>query len=55
MPFLLIVLTSNDLRLLRLLPLRQEDGLLNLFLLVLALLVEGVVVLGLHPGVLILH
>ena len=52
--FLLVILTSNNFRLLRLLSLRQEYGLLNLLLLFLSLLVESVVILRLHDGALLL-
>ena len=51
----LIILTPNNLRLLGFFSLRQENGLLHLFLFLLALLVEGVVILRLQSRVLVLH
>ena len=51
---LLVILTSNYLRLLRLFSLRQEYGFLNLLLLILSLLVQSVVVLRLHDSALLL-
>ena len=48
-PFLLIVLTSNDLRLLSFLLFRQKDSLLHFALLVLTLFVEHVVLLAHIP------
>ena len=52
--FLLFVLLLDDLGLFGLFALRLEDGLLDLSLLVLSLLIDGVVVLGDHSLVLVL-
>ena len=51
----LIILTPNNLRLFSFFSLRQENGLLDLFLFVLTLLVECIVILRLQSCVLILH
>ena len=51
----LIILTPNNLRLFGFFSLRQENGLLDLFLFVLTLLVECIVILRLQSCVLILH
>ena len=52
---LLFVLLLHDLRLLALLASRLEDSLLYLALFVSALLIQGVVVVGVHALMLILH